>query len=221
MRALVILCGSGHRDGSEIHEAVFTLTALEQAGASVQVAAPDGLQADTINHCNGQSERNSERNMLAESARIARGQITALSDVNPDQYDSLFFPGGFGVARNLCNFADAGENMQVRDDISDLIKSFYQLRRPMGFICIAPVLAAKVLSEYKPLLTAGSSGDVSKIMEQWGARHQECQKGECLVDEKSKIVSTPAYMYGDSSMAEVNEGIKRLVKSICQMAGKP
>ena len=217
MKALVILCGSGHRDGSEIHEAVFTLAALEECGAEMTIAAPNDLQSGTTNHCNGLAASGASRNMLEESARIARGQIVPLSEVAAESFDALFFPGGFGVARNLCNFAEAGEDMQVRQYISDLIRNFYRLGKPMGFICIAPVLAAKVLSEFSPVLTSGNSNDVAGVMERWGATHQICEKGGCLVDQKAKIVSTPAYMYGDSKMAEVSRGIEKLVEAVQRM----
>ena len=101
---LVILSGCGVYDGAEIHESVLTLLALARHGASVTIAAPNKDQMHVINHATGDVMSES-RNVMVEAARIARGQITDLSEIQSGDYDAVFIPGGFGAAKNLCTFA--------------------------------------------------------------------------------------------------------------------
>ena len=211
----VVLAGCGYLDGAEIHEATLTLLALDRLGADIVTIAPDKTQAHIVDHQKGE-EAEGARNVLAESARIARGNVTPLASVNHEDLDALILPGGFGAAKNLCNFAFEGANMSVDDDLSQLIRNINGAGKPLGFICIAPVIGAKVLGEAKPKLTIGNDADTAAAMTSFGAEHIECPVDDIVVDENLKVVSTPAYMVGPS-IAHVAKGIDKLVERVASM----
>ena len=212
----VVLSGCGVYDGSEIHESVITLLALEKAKVNVIFMAPDGDQRHIINHINGLEQEN-KRNILVESARIARGNIKNMDSVTADDIDALIFPGGFGAAKNLSTFAFDGKDCVVNSVVERLINKMYYAKKPIGFICIAPVIAAKVLGNYKPLLTIGNDSDTASAIEAMGGIHKECAVDDIVVDEKNKIISTPAYMLGPS-ISYIAKGIEKLVNVILEMA---
>lgn len=216
MRVGVLLNGCGNRDGSEIHEAVFSMLALESVGARLQCIAPDEDQVRVINHLNG--EKSSEqRNMLREAARIARGKIKPLSKIKMEELDALMIPGGFGTALNLCDFAEQGAKMKVHPILNELIEALFHKNKPIAALCIAPVILAKVLGKYRIELTMGAYGDAAKKIEDMGAIHVVCPSGSCVVDAKHRIVSSPAYMYDDASMSEVFAGIQKAARALKEL----
>jgi enhancing lycopene biosynthesis protein 2 len=214
MRVAVLLNGSGHRDGSEIHEAVLSMLALEKHGADISCFALNEPQARVCDHVSGQVA-NETRNMLTESARIARGKIKPLSEFVAKDFAALMIPGGTGVAFNLCDFATAGRDMQVHPMVADAIRSAFDHQLKIGAVCIAPVLLAKVLGEYHPQLTVGALGDVSQVLESWGAVMVDTSKGGAVIDTKHRLATTPAYMYDDSSMQAVWEGVEKVAAYLC------
>ncbi len=214
----VVLAGAGHLDGSEIHEATLTLLALDRAGARVLCAAPRRPQLHVMDHARRQPVEGERREIFTEAARIARGNILPLETLDAAELDALVFPGGFGVAKNLCNFATAGAAMEVLPEVDALIQRMHALRRPMGFICIAPVLAAKVLGKHRPLLTIGDDAKTARALEAMGAIHRNTPVEETLLDPVNRLLSTPAYMY-ETSIARVERGISRLVSELRQMLG--
>ena len=218
-KVAVILNGCGHRDGSEIHEAVLTLLAIEEAGAAWEVLALDANQAAVLNHVDGSPDRDSpSRNMLKESARIARGRIKNLIDVNPGNYSAVVIPGGNGTASNLCNFATAGKDMTVNPVVAKFLESAHELHRPIGAICIAPMLLARVFGKSGVRLTLGDThGGASKAAEVMGAKAEPCPASECVVDDALRIVTTPAYML-EAGVAEIAKGIKALVAEVLRMS---
>ena len=211
----VVLAGCGYLDGAEIHEATLTLLALDRLGADVVAIAPDKDQAHIVDHQRGEPV-DGTRNVLAEAARIARGNVTALSAVKHEELDALILPGGFGAAKNLCTFAFDGANMKVDEDLSELIRNINGAGKPLGFICIAPVIGAKVLGEAGPKLTIGNDADTAAAMTGFGAEHVDCAVDDIVIDEKLKVVSTPAYMIGPS-IAHVAKGIDKLVDQVASM----
>ncbi len=212
----VLLSGCGVFDGSEIHEATVTLLALDNAKAEIVAMAPDANQAHVINHLKGDEVKGAARNILVESARIARGEIKAVQDVSAADLDGLIVPGGFGAAKNLCTFAFEGTNCNVNPDVERLINDMHAAKKPMGFICIAPALCAKVLGSYKPQLTIGNDEGTAKAIEEMGGKHETCKVDEIAVDENNKIVSTPAYMLGPS-ISFVAKGIEKCVNKVLEM----
>ena len=213
-KAGVLLAGCGYLDGSEIHEAVLTLLYLDQAGVEAVCMAPNIPQAHVIDHQFG-SEASDERNVLTEAARIARGEILDLSEVDPDQLDALVIPGGFGVAKNLCTFAFDGTEMSVREDVARLVQNIHGAGKPIGAWCIAPALIAKLLPG--TTLTIGDDADTAGAMESLGAKHQPCTVGNVIVDGDRRIVTTPAYMLGPwiADIAKgIEEGVQQLVKML-------
>ena len=215
-RVAVVLSGCGFLDGSEIHEATLTLLALDRAGAQVSLAAPDVAQMHVVDH-RSSKPTGEHRNVLCESARIARGQIEQLPKLRVAELDAIVFPGGFGAAKNLCTFAVDGPAFKVLPEVERLVREAHQAQKPMGFICIAPVIAAKVLGAKKPMLTIGDDKETAAVLEGLGARHLACKVDEIAVDEDNRLVSTPAYMLGPT-IAPVARGIDKLVARLLEMA---
>lgn len=213
----VILSGCGVYDGSEIYESVLTLLALDRAGAEVVCMAPDREQFHVINHLNGDEVKEEKRNVLVEAARLARGKVVDIATVEAASLDALILPGGFGAAKNLCDFAVSGPECSVDPGVEELIGEVQRAGKPIGFICIAPAIAAKVLGSAKVELTIGTDPDTAAGLEAMGAIHRECDVGGIVVDSKNKVVSTPAYMLGER-ISEVAEGIDKLVAEVLKLA---
>lgn len=208
----VVLSGCGVRDGSEIHEAVLTLLAIDKNGGEAVCMAPD-MQFSEINHLTMQ-ETGGKRNALVESARIARGNIRDIKDMRAADIDALIFPGGFGAAKNLCDFAEKGAAAGIQPDVARLLKETAEAGKPIGAICIAPALVAAALGkELAPELTIGNDAATAAEIGRTGSRHIECPVTEFVVDKKHKIVSTPAYMLANR-ISEAAEGIEKLVKEV-------
>jgi enhancing lycopene biosynthesis protein 2 len=216
-RVGVVLAGCGFLDGAEIHEAVLTLLFLDRRGAQVTALAPNVDQLHVIDHLVGEPVTGERRSVLAEAARISRGKIVDLAKVKPDAIDALVLPGGFGAAKNLCTFAIDGKSMKVNPEVERLVRQMALAKKPIGFICIAPVIAAKVLGEMHPRLTIGNDPDTAAAIEAMGGVHVPCPVDQVVVDEKNRIASTPAYMLGPS-IAPVAAGIEKLVSAVLEMA---
>jgi enhancing lycopene biosynthesis protein 2 len=213
----VVLSGCGVYDGAEIHESVITMMALDKRGAEMVICAPNVAQMHVVNHLTGEVDEGAERNVLVESARIARGSIVDVTDVSADQLDALILPGGFGAAKNLCDFAVAGPDCAVNPDVAALVQDVHQQGKPVAAVCIAPALIAKVLGGEAPELTIGTDADTAGALESMGATHVACPVTEFVVDREKKIISSPAYMLGQS-ISEVAEGIDRTVEAMLELA---
>jgi len=212
----VVLSGCGVRDGSEIHEAVLTLLAIDQAGAEAVCMAPDTELAE-VNHCS-MEPTGAKRKVLVESARIARGNIKDIKQVTAGELDALIFPGGFGAALNLCDFGQKGAAASVNPEVARLVREVHAAQKPIGAICIAPALIAAILGEgAAPTLTIGSDAGTAAEIEKTGAKHQNCAVTEFVVDSANKIVTTPAYMLG-TRISEVAQGITRCVNEVVKLA---
>ena len=215
-RVGVVLAGCGVYDGAEIHEAALTLYFLDRAGAEIVCMAPDVDQMDVVNHIKGEAT-GEKRNVLIESSRIARGNIKDMKDVKGSDLDALIFPGGFGAAKNLCNFAVKGPDCTVNPEVERLIKEIHGAKKPVGFICIAPVIAARVLGAYSPQLTIGNDPGTAEAIEKMGAKHIVSTVDNIVVDAKNKVVTTPAYMLGPT-ISKVALGIEKLVSEVLKLA---
>ncbi|MEW5909751.1 MAG: isoprenoid biosynthesis glyoxalase ElbB, partial [Thermodesulfobacteriota bacterium] len=207
--------GCGVYDGSEIHEAVLTLLALDKAGAQIVCMAPDMDQFHVINHLDGKEEPET-RNVLKESARIARGDIENLKNVSSKDLDALIIPGGYGAAKHLSDFAIKGPDASVHPEVSRLLLELTAAKKPIGAICIAPATLVKALSHQQPKVTIGSDPGTASAITTMGGIHQTCSVEMICVDEKNRIVSTPAYMLGPG-IKEVSIGIEKLVNRIIAM----
>ena len=213
----VLLSGSGVNDGSEIHESVITMLALDRAGAETLLMAPNIDQMHVINHYTGQ-EMDEFRNVLVESARIARGNIKDMAEVSGGDLDALIIPGGFGVAKNLSDYAMSGAECSINPDVYRLISEMIILKKPIGAICIAPTMMAKILAEQNQsaTMTIGKDETTAKDIEVMGSTHKECLVEEIVIDEENNIVTTPAYMDA-KNISEAADGIEKLVKQIILM----
>ncbi|WP_438300110.1 isoprenoid biosynthesis glyoxalase ElbB [Pseudomonas sp. NMS19W] len=213
-KVAVILSGCGVYDGAEIHESVITLLRLDQRGAQVQCFAPDIAQLHVINHLTGK-EMPESRNVLVESARIARGNVKDVREADVDDFDALIVPGGFGAAKNLSNFAVDGAGCCVQPDVLALTEAFAEAGKPVGLMCISPALAAKI---YGPGVTCtiGNDAETAKAIGKMGATHEDCTVTDIIEDKARKLVTTPAYMLAQS-ISEAASGINKLVDRVLEL----
>jgi len=213
-KVAVILSGCGVYDGAEIYESVITLLRLDQRGAQVQCFAPNIAQLHVINHLTGE-EMPESRNVLVESARIARGNVKDLREADVEDFDALIVPGGFGAAKNLSNFAIEGAGCTVQPEVLALAEAFAEAGKPVGLICISPALAAKI---YGPGVTCtiGNDANTAAAMNKMGATHEDCAVTDIVEDKARKLVTTPAYMLAQS-ISEAASGINKLVDRVLEL----
>lgn len=221
-RIAVVLAGSGRSDGSEIHESVSVLVHLSRKGWTYRCFAPDAPQAEVVNHAADQVEPGATRNMLVESARISRSDITPLDRLDVAAFDALVMPGGFGAAKNLCDFASKGPECTVRADVTRVVKGFHAAGKPIGLCCIAPVIAARVLGTAAGgpgcTVTLGGESGAAAAARAMGARHEERGVTQACVDRVNRLVTTPAYMH-DARPHEVFDGIGAMVDQVGALMG--
>lgn len=206
----VVLSGSGVFDGAEIHESTLTMLSIAKAGGIYQCFAPDKEQAHVVNHLTGE-EMPEKRNVLVEAARIARGNIKPLTEFSPDDFDAIVFPGGFGVAKNLCTFAFDGPECNVDPEVEKVIKAAVEKGLVIGALCISPVLMARVLPEVD--VTIGEDQETAEAINKMGGAHHITEHGEIIIDEKYKLVTTPCYML-DATIVQIAEGTDNIVKEL-------
>lgn len=214
-KVAVILSGCGVYDGSEIHESVITLLRLDQRGAKVQCFAPNVTQLHVVDHYSG-DEMDETRNVLVESARIARGKIKDVRELHVGDFDALIMPGGFGVAKNLSDFALSGANCTIQPDVLNAAQAFVKADKPVGLMCISPVLAAQIFGK-GVVCTIGNDHETAAALTQMGAVHNECEVEDIVEDASHKLISTPAYMLAQS-ISEAASGINKLVDRVLELA---
>ena len=210
----VILSGCGNKDGAEIHESVMTLWAIHKHGAEYQCFAPDIEQHHVLNFITNQ-EMPEKRNVLVESARIARGNIKDLKTFKAEDYDGLIIPGGLGAAKNLSTFAFEGPDCTVNEDVVRAVKKTASLKKPIGALCIAPAIIAKILGDV--IVTIGQDPETAAAITRMGANHQQTTHGEIIVDRQHKVVTTPCYML-NARVDQIGEGAENLVMALLEMA---
>ncbi len=206
----VVLSGCGVYDGSEIHEAMLTLLSISRAGAEYEIFAPDVDQTHVINHLTGEV-MNETRNVLIESARIARGKIADLKEYKASKYDAIVVPGGFGAAKNLSSFAFDGSACTVNPDLENAVKETVQAGKPIGALCIAPAVITKILGDVK--VTIGKDTGTAEAIEAMGGTHKTTNHGEVIIDPSYKVITTPCYML-DATIPQIADGIDNVIKEI-------
>lgn len=213
----VVLSGCGVYDGAEIHEAVLTLFYLEKYGNEVLIMAPNVEQYHVVNHLTGEVTQE-KRNVLTESARIARGKIKDMAEVTAADFDALVFPGGFGAAKNLTTFAFDGASCSILPDVKRLVQETVEAKKPIAAICIAPVILAKVFegTGIKTQITIGNEEGAASAINALGAEHVECPVKEIIVDTHHRIITSPAYMLA-GSVSEVAKGVKKTMQALVGM----
>lgn len=215
----VILSGCGVYDGSEIHEAVLTLLCLDARGVEVQCMAPR-KPLQVVDHLTQQPVAGETRCVLAESARIARGDVLDLKEVQAADYDAFILPGGFGAAKNLCTFAVDGPDCSVDPEVERVLQEAQAAGKPLGFACIAPAVAAKVFGDRQVKVTIGHDPGTAAALEKLGAQHQECNVDQAFADDSLQIVTTPAYMEAHS-ISEAHAGIDKMVAQVLRWVAAP
>lgn len=213
-RFAVVLSGCGVYDGAEIHEATMTMLAIVKNGGKYQIFAPDVEQYHVINHFTGEVVEGEKRNVLVESARIARGDIKPLTEYNPEEFDALVFPGGFGVAKNLSTFAFDGPNCKVIPEVEKAIKYTITLKKPIGALCISPAIVVRVLQDIE--VTIGNDKATAEAIETMGAKHIVTTHGNVVVDKKYNVVTTPCYML-DATIMDIFEDANAVISTIFDM----
>ncbi|MBM3973309.1 MAG: isoprenoid biosynthesis glyoxalase ElbB [Planctomycetes bacterium] len=219
LRVGVLLSGCGFLDGSEIQESVFTLLCLDELGVEAVFLAPRGNQRHVVDHAAQAPVGGECRDVLRESARIARGRVRDLATVQAADVDALIVPGGYGVAKNLSDFALQGADGTPHPEVAGLLREVHAAGKPIGAICIAPALVALALgATAHPTLTVGDDRGVAQAIERLGAKHQDCPVDQCVVDRVRRIVTAPAYMY-DARPKDVCAGIRKLCAEVVAMCG--
>jgi enhancing lycopene biosynthesis protein 2 len=214
MKFAVVLSGCGVYDGAEIHEAVLTLLAISDNGGTYQVFAPNVIQHHVINHLTGEVMKES-RNVLTEAARIARGNIKPLIDYRVSDFDALVFPGGFGVAKNLCSYAFDSIDMKVDREVEKAVKDTHAAGKPIGALCISPVLITMILGNVE--VTVGNDAATIADIKAMGGDHKEKKSGEILIDSRNKVVTSPCYMV-DATVTEIAAGADKTIKALISLA---
>lgn len=211
----VILSGCGVHDGSEIYETTLTLLRLDQLGIGYRCFAPDIDQHHVIDHRSGEVAAGETRNVLTESARLARGEISPLSELSADDFDAVILPGGFGAAKNLSNFAEAGADLEVLGELAETLAGFHEERKPIGLMCIAPVMVPRLLGA-GIAVTIGNDPGVAGAISAMGGLHRSCGVEDIVVDFERRVVTTPAYMRA-TRISEAATGIFKLVDRINEL----
>ncbi len=211
----VILSGCGVQDGSEIYETTLTLLRLDQLGIGYRCFAPDMAQHHVIDHRSGEVAEGETRNVLTEAARLARGEISPLSELAADEFDAVVLPGGFGAAKNLSSFAAKGAEMEVLEELAEALGEFHEVRKPIGLMCIAPVMVPKLLGN-GIAVTIGHDPGVSGAISAMGGLHRSCGVEDIVVDFENRVVTTPAYMLA-TRISEAATGIFKLVDRIDEL----
>ncbi|WP_445156724.1 isoprenoid biosynthesis glyoxalase ElbB [Halomonas sp. E14] len=211
----VILSGCGVQDGSEIYETTLTLLRLDQLGIGYRCFAPDVMQRHVIDHQSGEVSEGEPRNVLVESARLARGEISPLQELDAEQYDAVILPGGFGAAKNLSNFAETGSDMELLEGLVDAVAPFHAARKPIGLMCISPALVPKLLGP-GIAVTIGHDPGVAGAISNMGGLHRSCGVEDIVVDFENRVVTTPAYMLA-TRISEAATGIFKLVDRIDEL----
>lgn len=208
----VVLAGCGHKDGAEINEAVSLLLAIDQHHCEYQCFAPDRQQTEVVDHLTGKQVAGEKRNIMTEAARIARGNILPLDQFKAEDYDALFFPGGFGAAKNLCDYAFKGADMMVQPDVTRAILEMHEAKKPIGAMCIAPVMLARLIPGV--CVTLGAEGSpVADQVRGWGAEHVQTENGDVCADNEDLVFTTPAFML-DASLKDIYDGAYNMVEAI-------
>lgn len=216
----VILSGSGYLDGAEIHESVLALLALDEAGVNVRIFAPDA-ELEEVDHRTGQPTGR-KRNVLAEAARIARGRIEDIAKVRGTDVDGWVLPGGYGAAKNLSDFAEKGPDAKTHPEVARVLKEAFEARIPVGACCIAPATVAAAAKDagLQLKLTIGNDAGTAEALRAMGAEHVDAPVHEVVVDTDHRVVTAPAYMYGDARISEVGAGIRKMVQQVVDWAGE-
>jgi enhancing lycopene biosynthesis protein 2 len=211
----VVLSGCGNKDGSEIQEAVSLIISLSQLGAKLSYFAPDQefIAKDFLtNH------PLDKRNVMAEAARISRSQMQDLKTLNADAFDGLALPGGFGAALNLSDWASKGAQCKVNGDLEKVILDFHKQSKPIAAICIAPTIIARVLGAQGVTVTIGDDKETAAEIKKTGTHHENCPVDDFVTDREHKVITTPAYMYGEAQPHEIFKGIQGLARELMEMA---
>ena len=210
----LVLAGCGWLDGTEINEAVCLLLALSQHSCEVKCFAPNRPQTHVVNHFAGEQENNEERNILQEAARITRRNIQPIEEFKADDFDALLFSGGYGVAKNLCNYAFKGADMEVQPDVARVILEMHAAKKPIGGMCIAPVMFAKLIPGVCVTLGSDGTADAANVFKM-GGNHVQTEHGDVVADNENLVFTTPAFML-DATLKDIYDGAYNLIDAILE-----
>jgi enhancing lycopene biosynthesis protein 2 len=192
----VILSGCGILDGSDVWEVVLLSHYLSIKGKSPVFYAPDEMQKEVVDHLT-QVPTDERRNVLKESARMARGEIRELKSLSGKDIDGIILPGGYGTIRNLADYLGEPKNgyLKPSSDLQRIIREIFRRKKPIGACGLAGLLVASALRDIldTPLtLTIGKDPELIRQMEGMGALHVLSKGREVVMDSEHKLVTTPA-----------------------------
>lgn len=214
-KVAIILSGCGNRDGSELQETLSLALALDRNDVEYQYFAPR-MELSVYTYLDNSGKTGERRDLFAEAARIARGNLLDLADYKAEDYDGLALPGGMGAARNLSSFDPDGEQMTVHPLVERALLETHAAKKPICAMCIAPMVLAKVLGQFEVGLTLGAPCRASEVAEKLGAIHFEAEANDCVVDEDNRVVTTPAYMVA-SRISEIFDGAEVMVEEFLKL----
>jgi enhancing lycopene biosynthesis protein 2 len=212
----VLLAGSGLHDGTEVHEAALVQLALARLGASVAFCAPEVAQAHVIDHLRGDVSRAESRSVLIESARIARGPVESLATLDPASVEALVIPGGYGVVKNLCDYAFCAREAKLEKSVAALIEHTSKRGVPIASMCMANVLVARALGHRGVRLSLGWDAMLDADCAAWGARVVKSTAKLAVIDRDVRVASTSAFS-GSSDISIVAEGIERTIRAALEL----
>jgi enhancing lycopene biosynthesis protein 2 len=226
-RVAVILSGCGHRDGSDVAETMLAFLMLDRAGAKVICAAPDAEQREVVDHLmdaaasaiatpTAAATSSVPRNARVEAARLAPGEVLPLAALDPNRLEGLFIPSGRGVATLLSDYAEKGALCAVDPDLARVMKALLAAKKPMGFVGLAAVLAARVLGPVAGVrLTLGSKAVVAaKHAAVMGADVRPGAIDDVIADERARVYSTPGLEAEGARLAQVAKAIEKLARAL-------
>lgn len=222
----ILLSGSGVYDGAEIQEAVLSMLAVSELGDTYTCIGVNADQFHVINHVTGEP-MNESRNMFIEAARIARGNIVPIQDIQPADIDALIIPGGFGSAKNFTKWAFDGPDGSILPEVKLLLVNLVNVGKPIAALCVSPVVVAKAFEDSRihPDLTLGTTAESSPYdiaafsegLQKTGATTTYKSVKEIHIDEANKIITAPCYMM-DASISDVWKNIQDAIRELKKMA---
>ena len=186
-------------DGSDVHESVLLLLALEEAGERPVLLAPDIRQGRTVDHLSAGTVEGEDRNVLCESARLGRGIVRALATVRPDELEALVIPGGYGPVVNFSGgFAMPGAARRILPEVEPFLQHFLMERKPLGLIGLGEVPVRTLLGQ-----------EMEPPSPPADPRHLR-------VDADRRIVHTPGFA-AFTRLADVRAGIEAMVAALLRL----
>jgi enhancing lycopene biosynthesis protein 2 len=219
----VVLSGCGWGDGSDAAETMLAMLCAERAGAKIICAAPDREQRTVVDHLSGGIVPGVTRNARIEAARLSGGPVLPLAELRPEAIDGLLVPGGGGAGTTLSDYADKHELCTVDPELAKLLRALLPLHKPMGFIGLSALLAARVLGPVAGVrVTLGPKANaLAKHAAVMGADVRPATVDDVISDDKARVHTTPGFLAEEPTLPAVAKAIDALVRAVLQTPARP